>query len=155
VCIERRSQKSCLIRQKKFIAYTQNKNVLTHFKKSPIILECYSSKKKQNIFSIFEPSMLLWKSLHFTKKKNPKTRMSKFLSGLKDFLNKRVLRFMLFSLLFKKNTTLWLPGFFLVCVSYKKNKHEKIFCPDKKKLKILLKFFSRKIILSKPKKVSN
>ena len=88
-------------------------------------------------------------------KKNSTTRMSKFLSGLKDFLNKRVLRFMLFSLLFKKNTTLWLPGFFLVCVSYKKNKHEKIFCPDKKKLKILLKFFSRKIILSKPKKVSN
>lgn len=38
-------------------------------------------EKKQNIFSIFEPSMLLWKSLHFTKKKkNPKTRMSKFLS---------------------------------------------------------------------------
>ena len=132
--------------------YPKQKNVLTHFKKIPYYSGMLLFEKKQNIFSIFEPSMLLWKSLHFTKKKNPKTRMSKFLSGLKDFLNKRVLRFMLFSLLFKKNTTLWLPGFFLVCVYRKKISTKKFFCPDKEK-KYYWNFFPEK--LSKPKKVSN
>jgi hypothetical protein len=72
---------------KKCIAYTQ-KQKRTYTKKNlPIILECYSSRKK-NIFSIFEPSMLLWKSLHFTKKKNPKTLMSIY-SRVKRFSEKK------------------------------------------------------------------
>lgn len=51
---------------------------------------------------------------------------------------------MLFSLLFKKKYNIMAARFF-PSLRIVKNKHEKKnFCPDKKK--ILLKFFSRKII---------
>jgi hypothetical protein len=83
--------------------------------------------EKKNIFSIFEPSMLLWKSLHFTKKKNPKTLMSIY-SRVKRFSEKkRVLRFMLFSLLFKKKYNIMAARFFPSLRIVKKNKHEKNF----------------------------
>lgn len=75
------------------------------------------------------------KSLHFTKKKNPKTRMSNC-SRVKRFSEKkkkRVLRFMLFSLLFKKKYNIMAARFF-PSLRIVKNKHEKKnFCPDKKK----------------------
>lgn len=63
---------------------------------------------------------------------------------------------MLFSLLFKKKIQHYgCPVFSQSAYHIKKISTKKFFVQIKKKLKILLKFFSRKIILSKPKKVSN
>ena len=124
MCVYREEEPKILFDQtkKKFIAYTQNKNVLTQFKKSPIILECYSSRKNKtflvylNLQCCYEnPCTLLRRKILRPAWVNFSRVWKIFWTKTKEYCVLCCSRSYL-----KKNTTLWLPGFFLVCVSYKK-----------------------------------